>query len=404
MRFSIFCALVALLVSVSHIHADSESKPFPWFATSHNRLWLFKMVPGEGHMDGEKYVWDRLPEGIAYRMDERGNLLEWWKTEGWYTFNAYISDEGRFLVRMGPWASDEQNLSDLAVAFYDKGKLLKEYRVRDLLRNPTLIQLSSGHYRWQPAKQTEPDRIKGRKFHLTTIDKSIYTFSLETGDIVAAGTDAGAKTYVEVWEEENASSEKRGAALFSKWALKETFESQFSFSRIQADTRILPDDGGSVAYWSSIMTPLKKYAHASCVDAAFLVSDTGDIRAFITPEEIDQAFTCVMDHPVMTQSFKGRTGDLRMDISGDRLHRDTDELREWLKKAGGPRLNDDDIRSWAKIVVQFRGAEISSGILYLNVRTKQVVYAGNGTDWPSTPMMFDVKLPNDTLKGETSQR
>lgn len=339
-------------------------------------------------MDGEKYVWDKLPEGTVYKMDERGNLLEWWKTEGWYTFNAYLSDDGRFLVRMGPWASDEEHLSDLALAFYDKGKLLKEYRVSELLRNPGSIQLTSGHYFWQPASQTKPDRLRGRKFYLTTIEKTTYTFALETGDIVATGTDPGAKNYAEDWEEENASSEKRGAALFGKWPLKETFESQFSFSRIGVDTRSLPDDGGTVTHWSAIMTPHKSYAHACCVDAAFLVSETGDIRAFITPEEIDQAFTCVMEHPLIAQSFKGLAGEFRMDVSGDRLHRDTGELREWLKKAGGPPLNDEDIRSWVKIVVQFRDVVPNSGILYLNTRTRQVLYVGNGAHWPSTPVMF----------------
>jgi hypothetical protein len=379
--------LILLLSLASHGYADQEADPFPWIITSDNRECLFKMVPGKGHVEGQKYVWDRLPVGTAYRMDEDGNLSEWWKAEGWYTFKAYISDEGRFLVRMGPWARYEEELSDLAVAFYDKGKLLKEYRVKDLLRNPKMIQLSMGHYQWQPARQTDPDRIRGRKFYLTTIDKATYTFSLESGEIVATGTDPGAKTYAEVWDEE-INPEKRGYALFQDWPFRESFERQFTFSRTGVDTRRLPDDGGTVTHWIATMTPRKKYAHPCLVDAAFLVSATNSLRAFTTPGDIDRAFTRVMEHSLISQTFKGADGEFRMEISGDRLHRDTDELREWLKLAGGPSLNDEEIPGWAKIVVQFRGAEVNGGILYFDTRTDRIVYKGNGPLWPATPTMF----------------
>lgn len=46
----------------------------------------------------------------------------------WYAFNIFLSDDGEHLVRFGPWGSDINNYSDLAIAFYRKSKLQKNIK------------------------------------------------------------------------------------------------------------------------------------------------------------------------------------------------------------------------------------------------------------------------------------
>ena len=131
--------------------ADSPATPRPWVATSEGGDFFFKMVPPKWKEEGDSYVVEREPFGVTYEISEDGEFKEVWRTEGWYTFEGYLSEDGRYFVRFGPWASDQENHTDLAIAFYDRAKLLKEYQVKELIRKPDLLEDSVSHYMWRPA-------------------------------------------------------------------------------------------------------------------------------------------------------------------------------------------------------------------------------------------------------------
>lgn len=146
MRLFIICALAFAL----HVRADSVAEPVPKITTSESGSVFFKMVPPKGHVEDDKYVIDRQPFGVAYRVDEDGKMNELWRTKDWYAFEVYLSNDGRHLVRMGPWSDGKEGAAeDLAIAFYEDGKLLKEYSTADLLKDKKAVKTTVSHYRWR---------------------------------------------------------------------------------------------------------------------------------------------------------------------------------------------------------------------------------------------------------------
>ena len=166
--------------------ADSEALPTQKVTASYFGSCFFKMIPQKHDYQGLKAY------GVAYCLAEDGSFKEMWKVSGWYSWRVYISDDGHYLVRMGPWASgDSVKKGDLAVAFYMDGKLLKEYSTMDLVKDLKKIMRTASHYFWLASDATIQN--SGNKFDplmfnadfwLTTIDGIKYHFDATTGTIV----------------------------------------------------------------------------------------------------------------------------------------------------------------------------------------------------------------------------
>jgi len=135
--------------------------------------------------------------GVAYRIDENGKQQELYRVEGWYSFEIYLSDDGTYLVQMGPWSSgSEPENDDLAVAFFKNGKMLKSYSTVDLVKDPTKVVPTTGHYFWQAPSPLDDsiDPVEAMKllsrldyekrFNISTIDGWTYIFDATTGAIL----------------------------------------------------------------------------------------------------------------------------------------------------------------------------------------------------------------------------
>jgi hypothetical protein len=193
---SFLCAVIVSLLLSQFSRADEEVRPHSFVVTSDLRLSFFKMIPPKGNWQENKYVTTREAFGVAYSIDEDGNFKELWKTSGWYSLELYLSFDGQYLVRIGPWnRGHEPNNSDLAIAFYKNGNLLKEYSVVDLVKDKSKVQATASHYFWlarsdyltdkKPEKwQEDRLRLDGMNvFHLKTIDGIMYQFDVTTGEI-----------------------------------------------------------------------------------------------------------------------------------------------------------------------------------------------------------------------------
>jgi hypothetical protein len=198
--------LVVCIAMKTTVIADSVGPQVPWVKTSKDGRYMFKMVPEKSQFVGEKLNVERDAFGVAYEITEGGELKELWRTKGWYAFEGYLSEDGRYFVRFGLWAEDQEKHTDLAVAFYDQGKLLKEYQVRELIKNPKLLQNTISHYFWRPEIQTKPNGFNEEGFHLVMIDKTTYSFDFKTGKIVATEKDEGAKSCIEIEKEKKAAA------------------------------------------------------------------------------------------------------------------------------------------------------------------------------------------------------
>ena len=62
------------------------------------------------------------------KLEANGKFRELWRVKGWYAFFTFLSDDGRYLVRMGDCAfGSEPSPANLALAFYDNGKFVGYY-------------------------------------------------------------------------------------------------------------------------------------------------------------------------------------------------------------------------------------------------------------------------------------
>jgi hypothetical protein len=184
---SFLCVVVVSLLLSQSSRADEPMSPYSLAVASRSGRCFFKMVPYKGELQEKKYVITREAFGVAYTFDMDGNFKELWKTSGWYSFEAFLSDDGQYLVRMGPWnGGHEPKKGDLAVAFYKNGKLLKEYSVVDLVKDKSKIQATVSHYFWLDRAMgpgAGPGLEWDNVFHLKTIDGIMYQFDATTGEI-----------------------------------------------------------------------------------------------------------------------------------------------------------------------------------------------------------------------------
>ena len=174
-HFRIFVLL--FILTNCHLYADKEGPQNSYVTSSINGRFYFRMEPDlSAPFDRKK------GSGTLFEVQNDGNDVVLWKTEGWYSFKTFICHEGRYLVRIGNWPRGRE-LSDthLAIAFYDKGILLKKYSTKQLIENPKTIKKSVSHY-FFINKVIGFDPSYSHQFKLETIDGRTHTFDVKTGN------------------------------------------------------------------------------------------------------------------------------------------------------------------------------------------------------------------------------
>ncbi len=351
--------------------ASSAEKP--WVTTSEQGDHLFKMIPAKWHFGGDKKVTEREAFAVAYAISDDGEFREMWRAEGWYAFEGYLSEDGRYFVGFGPWASDLTDRSDLAVAFYNQGKLLREYQVKELIKKPELLEESVSHYEWRPQRQTKPNGFDEEIFHLVLIDKTTLNFDFKTGEIVSTGRDKGAKSQRELFLEEEAAANKRGRDLFDASPLQKIFSRDFEISNINA-TIVTSISGCSLEgdIWRADLTPKEKLAHDATVAVVLPVIEGKRIAATITPSDLLKVFRSAFAHPYIARRFNdfGAIG-IRLRTQGDRLHWDTPQLIEFLAMLTGTKPKGNELAHWAYLIID--EPEHRMPCLYLNTKTGELI-------------------------------
>ena len=170
---------------------DSPIDPYPYITHIHSGTYYFKMIPGPG-------IWDTdNAKGGFYKVSKGEDELLW-ETKGWYSFQVFLANDLKHMVRMGMWATGRwPSTNELAVAFYRSGKLVKSYSTHDLVPDPKDVRLSVSHYQWYTQihglEELEPDDPFGPletpkhklTFSLTTTANERIIFDVQTGEIVS---------------------------------------------------------------------------------------------------------------------------------------------------------------------------------------------------------------------------
>jgi hypothetical protein len=408
MKLPHFIALLAFALSHLAALATESIDPYPKVTTSEDGTAFFKMVPAKYRDNGTKLTalpWERSqkaapagkrignepkvlterePYGVAYRLGKNGEIIELWRTKGWYDFTFHISNDGQYLARIGDWGRDHKEHADLAIAFYHRGALLKEYRVKDLIKDPAALEDINNRYQWIPSVQTEPTGFRyfgtlpglpglagedeGIRFHLVMIDKTDYTFDARTGNIVETGIDKDARSETEYSKELDEKARKlveqarqKAEALYRANPLKAAFDSLFTITRMEPF-------GGDV--WSATLTPKKSDLQTCHVKVTFpMVGD--NFATALTPERILAAVASCLHHPyVQSQLDFGATG-IRITVEKDALHPADQKTGKCLRTVFGKELTDAEMAPWAYAVIESSVQQLPP--IFVNVDTGQLI-------------------------------
>lgn len=171
--------IVLILFSPGAILADSPATPCSYSVASD--AGLFVMLAPDPKMDCLSQGDQRKRAATILRNTYRaGGLYSgldpvW--TVDWFSYKVYLSKNGKYLVRKGPWASSPSNE---AFSFFADGKLVKTYKVEDIVRDVAALPHSVSHFEWE--KNTALDDAAGT-FRVSTLEGGDFIFDLATGEI-----------------------------------------------------------------------------------------------------------------------------------------------------------------------------------------------------------------------------
>jgi hypothetical protein len=137
------------------------------------------MMPARAPED----VWNTdAGEGICYEVlpNETDRIL--WRTSGWYSYEVFLSRDGKFLSRLGGLCPECKSLDHyLAISFYKDGKFMRRYSTNQLVRDALAGKRAFGFSRW-PIESIKFESSLN-EIYLTTIDNVYYVFDISTGGI-----------------------------------------------------------------------------------------------------------------------------------------------------------------------------------------------------------------------------
>lgn len=167
------------------VFADSIAPPCSYKVAANKGTAIFVMLSEQDYACAGR-AGDRAEESKALREkyrssglypDDKSTTPLW--TVDWFSYEVLLSPDGRYVVRMGPWAS---NLSDEAFTFFADGKEVKKYIISDLIKNSDALQRTVSHFTWLRNKYINDTNDS---FEAETLDGGRFTFDLKTGEILS---------------------------------------------------------------------------------------------------------------------------------------------------------------------------------------------------------------------------
>ena len=175
------CILV-LFFSIT-VKADSIASPTSYKKEIGNGKYVFVMLTTDSKKILSKTNKEYSKSGL-YEND--GSVIPLW-TIDWYQSEGmvFITDDGYHIASLGPWATllpnDKMDLNQLAISFYNRGRLVKEYYISDLIKNISYLRRSVSHFEWRDNVEFDSNAAT---FTVLTKDKNEYVFDAKTGNII----------------------------------------------------------------------------------------------------------------------------------------------------------------------------------------------------------------------------
>lgn len=177
MRNFIIASLLLLTVLSGRAFADKEKVNDQYSVSSPNGKFVIEMIPSTNFGEAGK--------GFAFATADAQHKDTLWRVD-WFARKVFLADDGSRLVRFGPWAKDKKGLMDNAIGFYKKGKVVKQYLVKDLVKDKKSISATVSHYTWESCDSAVVSGLSKdfKTYTLVTTDRIMYVFNTSTGKII----------------------------------------------------------------------------------------------------------------------------------------------------------------------------------------------------------------------------
>jgi hypothetical protein len=181
-----FCMRIGLvLMACAYVCADDEASNVPIVKTDQWGRCYAKSVPNE--------LYGTKGTTRVYSVQAGEDLLlhpfDWFSKEIYLQCNVGRPNEqvGTSVVRFGPWAPGYRAAAGhLAIAFYFRGQLVKQYSTLDIAGSPDNVAFSKSHYR--VIRRVDGYRQRDSNFatfEVLTNDGRILAFDPTTGAILS---------------------------------------------------------------------------------------------------------------------------------------------------------------------------------------------------------------------------
>jgi len=170
-------SLVALAIS-SSAFSLTMVQPFPYVSASQTGRFYCKIIPTSNTPD----FWHKAQASV-YALTVSGKEKLLWSVNCPYSRRIFLSYNGEILAVVATQYYNNGPDKDLLIAFYRKGRLVKQYTIQQLIRYPALLRAS--RFQNNYVKEIHGFMIWTNRFILVTGDGTRYTFDTSTGRILS---------------------------------------------------------------------------------------------------------------------------------------------------------------------------------------------------------------------------
>lgn len=321
--FSTALTIALLLLLTANARADEPAKNFPHIVQSQNGQYIASFTPTSDY--GEN------GEG---RIRANNSPKEMYAVH-WFTFTVNLSNDGHFLIRHGPWAMDRKEGTDLAIAFYKDGILLKSYEVKDLVHDMSTVDRTVSHYRWEAGEASIPRGFSAdnTRYTLVTTDKQAYEFNVTTGEILSVRTDETARTQRNLYWDDNEKAEALARDYIKRTPKLASMGELFSFTSLSAKHGIMGGVTLKGEEWFGDLHPINPKLSRAMAEAVFLIDPNTDlVEVGIDPQELEQLLLDIGSVPFVKKLLaRNPENGYRIRTAGSYYHWDSDEVKRIIK-------------------------------------------------------------------------
>lgn len=169
-----------LLVVSSSLSADSPAPPESFTKLSPDRKHILVILAPKPY-DVSNSLSKKYPISGLYVNDSSVKPL-WSLPSDFCCSRVDILSNAKNLISWNAWPADNGTFDQTVAWFFENGREIRNYKIRQLVDNPEHLRHSVSHYRWIDRTEVD-DRLN--RITLRTLNGQIIVFDGTTGEVIS---------------------------------------------------------------------------------------------------------------------------------------------------------------------------------------------------------------------------